>query len=302
MSVLDKAIKFSAVVIAGLVVTAGVGYYCKKGLFKLPDIDLKDWLKGKENNENVIEISESEVSELFADYNEYVSLIAAEIKMSGLDHDISEIFASYVYLQENGYISFGNEILESDEILELSDNLGINVATGEANARNKIINFNNVLKELGYDSKLVCGELYVAGERNRVVNHSVCFIKEDGHYFLLDVANKTIFFKNGSEFISMKDENVRFKPSLTYDRENGYYPDNKAIYRTMENCYKDCDWFMLDYPFRETQAAEQDGFFKDYEANNLFGLERDIINYLEEFAEIYNSENEEKITLKLESK
>lgn len=299
MSKLDKVNKVLGVVIAGLGVTIIVGC-CRKGLIKLPEINFKN--EPKDTKEDFIEIEENEVTGLLADYNEYVSLIASEIKMANMNHDISEVFASYVYLQENGYISFGDEILAADNIVELSDYYGINVAAGEANARNKIINFNNVLKALGYDSKLVSGELYIEGKKDRVVNHLVCFIKEGGHYFLLDAANKTIFFKNGNEFISMKDENVRFSPSLTYDRKLGYYPDNKAIYSTMENCYKDCDWFMLDYPFRENLAAKQDEFFKEYEENNLAALEREIACYLEDFAKKYNSENEEKIILKLESK
>lgn len=265
--------------IAGLVVTIVV-VASKKGFINIPNISNPD--NSKETEE---EISSESHSELLENYQEYVDSIANEIRQVGRAGSITDVFAAYEYLEENGLISLGDEFKHESVDFEIADNYGINVATGSAQSRNQASNFMNIAKALGYEVYLVNGSLYYDEEKTDKINHCLCYAVIDGHNILIDPANRTIFLKDGSVYRSIDKEYLIFKPDVMYDQSEGYFPDNKGLYKSLENVYDNCGWIADEFFVKREAMGDNAVFFANYEIANLLEYERFITDYMEECSE-----------------
>lgn len=290
MNLIKKLNKILGVMIAGLAVTIIV-VASKKGLIKWSNIFNHD------NSKRLEEEYESELhSELIDNYQEYVDRIASEIKQVGRDGSITDVFAVYEYLEENGLISLGDDFKHEIVDFEIEDNYGINVATGSAQSRNQTNNFMNVAKSLGYEVYLINGSLYIEGEKTDEVNHCLCYAKLDGHTILIDPANRTIFLKDGLVYRSIDKEYLLFKPDWVYDKDAGYY--NRSFYMSTENVYDDCGWIADEFFVKREAIKEYADFFSEYEIASLLEYEQFISDYIAECNK--NNETEDVRTLSLE--
>ena len=215
MDLLDKWIKGLGVVIAGLVVTIII-VANKNGLINLPN-----FTDETDSNELEEETNSDLHRELFDNYQEYVEKVANEIRLVQRDGSITDVFAAYEYLEENGLISIGNDFSHEHVGYEIAENYGINVATGSALSRNQANNFMNIAASLGYEVHLVNGSLYIDEEKTSEVNHCLCYSVIDDHAILIDPANRTIFLKDGFIYRSIDKNYLLFKPNLIYDKEVG---------------------------------------------------------------------------------
>lgn len=292
MKLLDKLIKVLGVTIAGLVVTIVV-LATKKGLIKLPNIINLDNSKAIEE-----EVDLESHTELLENYQEYVDNIANEIKLVGRDGSITDVFAAYEYLEENGFISLGDDFKHEEVAFEIEQNYGINVATGSAQSRNQASNFMNIAASLGYEVHLVNGSLYIEGEKKSDVNHCMCYAVIDGHAILIDPANKTIFLKDGRVYRSIDKDYLLFKPDYLYDQQVGNYPGNKDFYTSLENTYDDCGWIADEFFVKREAIKESADFFEEYELANLIEYEQFISDYIDEYSKKEeNAEDHKRLLL-----
>lgn len=292
MKLLDKLIKVLGVTIAGLVVTIVV-IAGKKGYIKMPNIS------NPENSKEMEEEIDSELHpELIESYQEYVENIASEIRQVGRDGSITDVFAAYEYLEENGLISLGDDFKHEHVDFEIAGNYGINVATGSALSRNQASNFMNVAAALGYEVHLVNGYLYYDEEKTDELNHCLCYAKIDGHTILIDPANRTIFLKDGGVYRSIDKEYLVFKPDVMYDKSEGYYPDNKGFYKSTENVYDDCFWIADEFFVKREAMKDNAEFFGDYELANLLEYEQFISDYIDECSKNIETQEEGKRLLR----
>ncbi len=293
MNLLGKLNKLLGVAIAGVLFTTFI-VASKRGLINLPNF------KDKEETRDYEEEFDPELHrELLANYNEYVESIANEIRLVGRDSSIADVFASYIFLEENGFISLGSEFTHEQADNELGSSLGFNVATGSAQSQNQVNNFMNVAASLGYDVHLVSGCLYQEGKKAEGVSSSLCYAIFGDHDILLDPVNRTIFLKNGSTYRSIDKDELLFKPDLMYDREAHNYPDNKGLYNNMENTYKDCGWIADEFKVKKEKIKESAEFFSDYEEANLLEYEQFISDYMDAYEQSRNTDEYNK-TLSLE--
>lgn len=176
-----------------------------------------------------------------------------------------EIYASYVYAVEKGYLSFHHNFehgqTDDDVEKEIFGLSGVEIILGHGVCRHFSAMLNDILKESGVDSKKCYVFLAGIGKKNLYIpNHVIVVAKDDGVMYILDPTNSLIFKPGDSksiyvsedtyayispferlklgknlEFSSREDDETQMNKSIKICSENrdilkSFYKENKDLY------------------------------------------------------------------------
>lgn len=270
------------------------------GAYFLIDSFILDNLKineDKEYNDALRDFNEAAFDSVIKNYDEYVRR-AADIIDANSEDNVFAIFGTYLSMQNNGYLSYGDSFNSDDAMsdVQVFSHLGINVAVGNGVCRHQSDNLYRIFTELGYDCERVTGEGYVLDDEQGVINHQVLYIHENGEIYLLDPANRTVFVRCGSdEYVSIMDPNFKFKPRLSSDMTYNYDNFNLGAYFNFEDRSEDLDILRKRLEIYVNAADKLGEVFKAEEENRLNDLEKDMYDAMEEYRELIEEFKQKKL-------
>lgn len=266
-------------------------------------VEMKNSENNKDRTKTATLINNEVFKEVYVDYNKYIELIGEAIKQSDMNNSSMEVYVAYQNMQDNGWISLGTEFNYSDPVLEPVGNMGITIPTGEGVCRNQAFNLFKVYDALGYECGVVYGNLYEDKVNTDENAHALVYVKEEGHLYLYDPTNKTIFLRDIlGRYISIDDENCKFKPNIFIDQE--FNPiSSDSVFKYLKEDYGS----IVTYDTRRSRAqAKVDAlgyYYAIYEAKYLTAYERqiaeDLASYTEEVNRILNEHGESAVELKI---
>lgn len=225
----------------------------------------------------------NELPELQGLYNNYISMLTSSLEKSNMNKNIYELFAAYCLIEDNGYISIGEEFDRSEATVQILGFEGASIALGSGQSVNSSTNLYHVLKKMGYTTGLVYGEKYT-DKINNDMNHVLVYVIEDGCLFLLDPSSHDIYLRTLSgEYKSIYRDTYSFNPMREYDyyfdtinenepftKHNGFEYDHRLTHqqRYLKALKKGMDF--LDY-------------FKNYEEKYLSIYEKEIEKVIIEY-------------------
>lgn len=250
--------------------------------------EMKESNENKKSTETATLINNEVFKEVYVDYDKYIELIGGAIKESDMNNSSMEVYVAYQNMQDNGWISLGTEFNYATPAIEPTGNLGISIPTGEGVCRNQAFNLFKVFNALGYESGVVYGNLFGEEIDEEDNIHAVTYVKEDGHLYLYDPTNKTIFLRDVlGRYISIDDENCRFKPNIFIDQEfNPMSAD--SVFKYLKEDYGS----IVTYDTRRSRAQakvdELGYYYAIYEAKYLIPYEKKIVDDLDYYTEEVN--------------
>lgn len=248
-------------------------------------------------NDTLRNFNEAAFESVIDDYDEYVREAASIIDANSSDN-VFAIYATYLSMQNKGYLSYGNSFNPDGDKsdIQVFSHLGINVALGNGVCRHQSDNLYRIFKELGYDCERVTGEGYVSDGQQNVTNHQVLYIYENGEIYLLDPANNTIFVRCGKEgYVSIMDPNFKFEPRLSTDMTYNYDNANYWVYFNSEDRTEDLDMLRRNLELYVNMANELGGVFMSEEATRLYALEKEMYDAMEEYRELVEEIEQKKL-------
>lgn len=270
-----------------------VGMYFVIDKFVMDEIEI---IKSAELNDSIREFNEVVFSSILDDYEAYTEEVANIIDENA-DDNIFAVYAAYLFMQNNGYMSYGTKFNNGidNPSAEIFSHLGINVAVGNGVCRHQSDNLYRVLTNLGYECERVTGEGYV-GEEQGVTNHQVVYVEEKGYVYLLDPANNTVFVRCGSEeYISITNPNFKFMPRLSTDMAYGYDNNNYRVYVNLDNRIHDLEILQSRLDMYFGKAEELKTEFIAAEAIRLSQYESVINQTMQEYEELIEEIEQKKL-------
>lgn len=257
----------------------------------------------KEYHETATLINNEVFKEAYDAYNKYIELIAQAIKNSDMNNSSMEVFVAYKNMEENGWISLGDEFNYGTSDFEPIGNMGISVVLGEGVCRNQTFNLFKVFDSLGYESGVLYGHVYsdVPSDENP---HAVTFVRDGKKVFLYDPTNKTVFLRDvWGHFLSIDDENIKFNPSMYIDNQFNYLEDNLPVHLYFGEDYGS----KITYDTRRNRAQQKvdelGDYYAIYEAVYLKHYEEQIAAEKEQYdaivEQILSTKGEEAVQVKI---
>lgn len=230
--------------------------------------------------EEVADENKEKYPELYFYYDNYIKLIAEEIRTCSKERDIIKDFALYNTLLYNGYISLKDYEYSFGDV-EFIDLRGASTAVGEGVCVNNADNMCDVFTALGYETKIVYGKTYYGNEEKPSgVNHAVVYVSDGKNEFLLDPTNETIFLRRGyMKFCSMnsqEDKVYYFEPETHYVNPLYEQVNNYQLLLGFSNQFKNHWDILREYREYEEEAKEFMVYFSDYEYETLGTYEVEI--------------------------
>lgn len=230
--------------------------------------------------EEVAAANRENYPELYFYYENYIKLIADEIRTCSEERNIIKDFALYNTMLYNGYISLADYEYSFGDV-EFIDLRGASTAVGEGVCINNADNMCDVFTELGYEAKIVYGTAYSSNEEKpNGVNHAVVYVNDGKNAYLLDPTSETIFLRRSyMEFCSMnsqEDKFYYFKPTTHYVDPSYEEVDNYQLLLSLSNQFKNHWDILREYRKYAEAAKEFMAYFSDYEDETLGTYEVEI--------------------------
>ena len=220
--------------------------------------------------QNITNTNAIKYKDLYDNYDDYINTISKELQEANLTHNPLEVFANYLILEKNGYISFGNCFTYGNPDFEVIGNLGISIVDGKGVCRNEADNLYHILSSLGFETGRVIG----VPNNYSVANHECVFTKLDDKIVIFDPTNKDVYLSNGSgKYLSIIN-GYSFESNEPSDFIEGFDVDNGDFYKYNHDDSNYAKDILDQFEIYLQEANNNKIYFEQYESDYLTPYEK----------------------------